>query len=314
MEQQPTGTAAIKTYSFTVSGSEAPLRLDLAVSMHADDISRNRARKLIEIGAVWINGTRSRILSKKVFPGDEVAVHIGREGWEKYYEIDPANILYEDDWLLFYRKEPGIPTQGIICDDYNNLHAALLRYAKQKRPSPYIGLHHRLDQDTSGVVVFTLSPRINRSIHYQFKDHRVKKNYVALVEGIPDFEQKNLNSFISRGEGRYRCSDAGPGKPAKTVFTRLASFEGCALLRAEPETGRTHQIRLQLAHMGHPVLGDALYGGQEGMRYPRAMLHAEALTIFHPLKKQDVTITADMFDDMKELIAMLSGKKENSTD
>lgn len=285
-----------------VAAGEAPLRIDQAVSRYLPELSRAKARKLIETGAVWINNARSQILSKKVFSGDAVTIHVGREGGKKYYEISPDNILFEDEWLLFYRKEPGIPTQGIICDNYNNLHAALVRYLKKKKSDPYIGMHHRLDMDTSGVVLFTVSPRINRSIHYQFKDHRVKKKYLALVHGSPDFQEKTLETWISRCSSSYVCSDKGPGKLAISTFTKITDFSGYSLMRAEPKTGRTHQIRLQLAFLGLPILGDTLYGGRRSAECPRAMLHAESLTVFHPLQKRDLTITADIFNDMKQLI------------
>lgn len=292
----------METYSFTLPDTEAALRLDQAVSLHVPGLSREQARKFIEIGAVWINNQRVQILSKKVFAGDTVTLYSGREGWKKYYGIDPVNILYEDEWLLAYRKEPGVPTQGLVCDNYNNLFSALRRYLKKKNALPYIGMHQRLDLDTSGVVLFTLSQKINRSIHYQFKDHRVKKIYCALVQGTPDFQQKTLSTFISRRDGAYRCSAEGPGKIATTTFTSIAGFPGYSLIRAEPKTGRTHQLRLQLAFLGLPILGDRLYGTGADERYPRTMLHAQSLTVFHPLRKEDITITADLFEDMKQLI------------
>lgn len=279
-------------HRFTVSESSAGLRLDQAVARHVPELSREAAKKLIALGAVWIHERRVQILSAKVRAGDAVTVHIGREGWRQYYEINPDNILYEDQWLLLYRKEPGIPSQGIVCDNYNNVYAALMRYLKQKKEASYVGLHHRLDLDTSGVLLFTLSAKINRSIHYQFKDHRVKKTYLALVHGRPAFLETTCASFIGRRDGRYVCSETGPGKIATTVFTRLKEYQGYSAVRAEPETGRTHQIRLQLAFLGLPILGDPLYGHGAAAGWQRTMLHAESLTVFHPLQKKNIAIQA----------------------
>jgi 23S rRNA pseudouridine1911/1915/1917 synthase len=279
------------------------LRIDQAVAGLFKEISRERAKKFIAVGAVWLNGVRTQIVSRTVRSGDTLTVYIGRRGFDRYYEIDPANILYCDEWLLFYRKEPGVPTQGVVCDNYNNIFSALQRHLKQQQAgTAYLGMHQRLDLDTSGVVLFTLSPKVNRSIHYQFKDHRVRKVYRALVAGVPDFSEKRLETFMYRHDGRYRCSERGPGKQAVTQFRMLAAYANCSLLEAQPETGRTHQLRLQLAYLGHPILGDRLYGGAQAQGPDRTMLHAVSLSIFHPVTKKKLTVEAPLFADMLERI------------
>lgn len=297
-------SSPIKKYCFTVNENEGHFRLDQAISKHMQDMSREKAKKIIQIGGAWVNDRRVQILSRKVFNGDTITVYTGRGGLKKSYEIELDNILYEDEWLIFYRKEPGIPTQGLICDNYNNLYSALIRYMKKKHGPAYVGMHHRLDMETSGVVLFTLSRKINRNIHYQFKTRRVKKKYFALVRGKPEFQNKTLTTYIRRQDGKYICSDKGPGKISTTVFTRAGDFTGFSLMRAEPETGRTHQIRLQLAFLGLPVLGDRLYGDRDAKDFPRTMLHAESLTVFHPIHKKEITFTAAPFDDMKKLVCL----------
>ncbi|MCP4623637.1 MAG: RluA family pseudouridine synthase [bacterium] len=292
-----------QTYTFTVNHDESPLRLDQAIAAHIEPLSREKAKRIIEIGGVWVNKKRLHTVSRKVVNGDGIEVHIGRNGWSKYYEINKSNILYEDEWLLFYRKEPGIPTQGIFCDDYNNLYAGLLRYRKNSTKAPYLGLHHRLDIDTSGVIVFTCSAKINRSIHYQFKDRRVKKFYLALVSGVPDFTENTVTTYINRQNGRYTCSTQGPGKLAMTRFTTISNHGTHSLLRAEPETGRTHQIRLQLAFSGLPILGDPRYGSGPRKTCKRTMLHAESLSLIHPFTKETLTISAAPYDDMQQLMS-----------
>jgi len=293
---------SVTTLQAGVGEKLSGLRLDQAVAGAFDGISRERAKKLIAIGAVWVNGARSQIISRTVRPGDGITLYIGRNGTERFYETDPANILYRDEALLFYRKEPGVPTQGVVCDNYNNVFSALQRYLKRQNAGAYLGMHQRLDLDTSGVVLFTLSPKANRSIHYQFKDHRVRKVYKAVAVGRPDFSEKSIINFIYRHAGRYRCSDSGPGKQAVTLFRLLEIFADCSLLEAHPQTGRTHQLRLQLAHIGHPILGDRLYGAAQAQGPPRTMLHAASLTIIHPVKKKEITVEAPLFDDMLQLI------------
>ncbi len=292
-----------RTYSFTADDTTHLLRLDQAIALAIEDISREKARKLVQIGAVWVNGKRVQVQSRKVKHSDEVQVYIGREGYEKRYEIQQGNILYEDEWLLFYRKEPGVPTQGIISDNYNNIYAGLLRYVKKAAPRPYLGLHHRLDIDTSGVMLFTKSNKINRSIHYQIKTRKVEKTYVALAHGTPGFDTRTVTTYISKKDGKYLCTSDGPGKSAVTTFTMRKQIGDYASIEALLHTGRTHQIRLQLAYLGLPIVGDGMYGAPDTPGVSRTMLHAQSLTVFHPLQKKNMTITADLFDDMKQLLA-----------
>ena len=290
-------------FHITVTADSASLRLDQAISHHIAGMSRETARKYINIGGVWVNGKRVQILSRKVSPGDEIVLHISRAGCRKYYEINPRHILYKDASLLFYRKEPGIPTQPVPSDSYNNLYAALLRYLKAKDGTPYLGLHHRLDMETSGVILFTLSKTINKNIHDQFRKHLIKKSYLALVSGTTAFNGETVTTFISRQSGRYVCTLNGPGKIAITRFTTLEQHEGISVLRAEPQTGRTHQLRLQLAFRGHPILGDPLYGAGPAEHIHRTMLHAEALSIIHPVHKEELCIKAELFEDMARIMS-----------
>jgi 23S rRNA pseudouridine1911/1915/1917 synthase len=289
------------SFTFSVSGLQEPLRLDRAVERFVPEVSRTQARTLITIGAAWVNGQRVQVLSRAVHNGDSVQVYKGREGWKKFYEADAANILYEDDWLLVYCKESGIPTQGIFCDNYNNLYAGLLRLLRKRGAPVYLGLHHRLDIDTSGVVLFTKSKQANRSIHYQFKNRSLDKSYLVLVEGRPGFDEREFSAAIAKRDGKYLCGDI-PGKPAQTFFYKLYAFESYSLLRARPKTGRTHQIRLHLAALGHPVLGDPLYGSAGLHGSVRTMLHAEALSFTHPQTRAEMLVRAPLPTDMQLLL------------
>ncbi len=302
MSTQTIGPARPASFTFTVSGLEEPLRLDRAIERFVPEVSRTQARALISVGAGWVNGQRVQVLSRPVHNGDTIVVYKGREGWKKFYEADSANILFEDGWLLAYCKESGIPTQGIFCDSYNNLYAALLRMLKKRSREAYLGLHHRLDIDTSGVVLFAKNKDANRSIHYQFKNRSVDKSYLALVKGRPAFDTREFSAAIAKKDGRYLCGDI-PGKPAQTFFRKLHEFEGYSLLRAHPKTGRTHQIRLHLAALGHPVLGDPLYGGAGVVPgCSRTMLHAEALRLTHPHTRRELRVRAPMPADMQSLM------------
>lgn len=287
-------------YQFTVGEKSAGLRLDQAIAENIGTISRQRAKTLISAGAVWIDRRRVQIGSRKIKEGAAITVY--DRDFQAAYEINSRHILYHDGQLLFYRKEPGIPTQGTRDDNYNNLYAALTRFLKKSTPPPYLGLHHRLDRDTSGVILFTIDPKINRDIHLQFKTHKITKTYLVLVEGVPDFASREFCAFISGQNGKYRCAANGPGRFSKTRFEKLAAFDGYSLLRAVPETGRTHQVRLHLAAIGHPALHDPLYGNKKKQGPKRTLLHSESIRMFHPGLKKTVTIRAELFDDMKELL------------
>ncbi len=287
---------------FTVSSESEGLRLDQAIAAHIESISRQKAKQLIQIGAVWINSKRTQIISKKVKNRSIVSVYISKNSCNKSYESNRSNIISHDSQFLIYRKEPGIPTQGTPYDNYNNIYAALIRFLKNESLLPYLGLHHRLDAATSGVLLFTRSKEVNRDISDQFKNHDIKKTYLALVEGNPDFDKTEIISYISKGRGKYISLRNGSGKLSKTRFTKLADFTGYSLVRAEPETGRTHQIRIHLSELGHPVLYDSLYGNKKKHGTERTMLHSESITLFHPLLKKDIVVKADVFDDMKSLL------------
>ena len=302
MYMQTTNSAQPKSYAFVAAGLDEALRLDQAIERFLADVSRRQARALIALGAAWVNGERVQVLSRRIHNGDSVLIYEGREGWRMFYEADGANILYEDDWLLLYCKESGIPTQGIFCDNYNNLYAGLLRLLKKRGKLSYLGLHHRLDLETSGVVLFTKNKQANRSIHYQFKNRSVDKQYLVLVAGKPSFKEREFSAAIAKKDGRYLCGPDIAGKPAQTFFQKLHDFEGYTLLRAHPLTGRTHQIRLHLAALGHPVLGDSLYGGGPGGLCSRTMLHAEALRLTHPQTRRELLVRAPMPEDMQQLL------------
>jgi len=294
-------SAKPKSYEFSADGLDEPLRLDQAIGHFLPDVSRTQARKLITLGAAWVNDQRVQVQSRKIHNGDRVLIYKGREGWRMFYESEASRILYEDEWLLLYSKESGIPTQGIFCDNYNNLYAGLLRLLKKRGKPPYLGMHHRLDLETSGVVLFTKNKQANGSIHYQFKNRSINKQYLVVVVGNPIFDELEYSAAIAKKDGKYLCGVDIEGKSAQTFFKKLHDFEGYSLLRAHPHTGRTHQIRLHLQALGHPVLGDSMYGGGSAL-CARTMLHAEMLCLQNPRSRKDLQVHAPVPEDMQQLL------------
>ena len=260
-----------------------------------------RAEDLIDFGSVQVNGKQERRPSRTLAPGDVLLVSWPRGGTRRFYEIRPENILYRDRELFAYNKEASVPSQQTPSDGYNNLFAAVSRYlAAEGLRDPYVALHHRLDKDTSGVMIFALDRSANRSLGAAFERKEVAKEYLAWVEGCPVRSPWVSREDIGRSGGRYVFCPRGQGKQAETVFELLRAEDARALVLARPLTGRTHQIRLHLAAAGHPVVGDRLYGGPAA---PRLYLHAYRLTLNHPKTRRQTTFTATLPPDWLSPVA-----------
>jgi 23S rRNA pseudouridine1911/1915/1917 synthase len=257
-------------------------------------VSGEQARDFIDFGSVQIKGRQERNPQRVLAVQDQVTVHIPWLGVRRHYAIDPARILYQDRFLLAYDKEAGVPSQQTPADAYNNLFAALTRHVQEQRPDSYIALHHRLDRETSGVMVFALDRSINRSLGRAFENKAVTKDYLAWMEGTPVEESWQVSADIGRRAGSYVAGPQGTGKPAQTVFQVLCRDPERTLVWVRPLTGRTHQIRLHARYCGHPLLGDRLYGG---MPAPRLYLHAVRLVLTHPHTLLPLALVAPLPSD-----------------
>ena len=250
------------------------------------------ARDLIDFGSVHLDGRRHRDPDTPLGAGQTVQVFWPWDGVRRYYSIDPGRIIYRDRTLLAYNKEAGIPSQQTPSDGYNNVYEGLKRLLRADRAAArYVALHHRLDLGTSGVLLFSLDRRANRQLGAAFQEHRVHKDYLAWVEGCPAAAHGLLDWDIGRDRGAYRAGPPGTGKPAQTEYWVLLEGIAASLIWARPRTGRTHQIRLHLAALGHPVVGDQRYGSH----LPgRLMLHAYRLRLTHPISGAALTFTAPL--------------------
>lgn len=202
-----------------------------------------------------------------------------------------AWILHEDEDVVVVDKPAGMPTHAPEPDRVDDAHTRLGAFLRARGADPYLGIHQRLDRETSGVLLFTRRREANRAIAEQFESRRVKKVYVAAVEGrVP--ERGELRHKLVPGEGgsmKALPKTARAGQEAVTRFRVLERRGARALLEVEPETGRTHQIRVQLAAAGHPIAGDARYGGPAA---PRLFLHATSLGFRHPQGGRVQTVRA----------------------
>lgn len=255
----------------------------------------DQAWDLIDFGSIQVNGLQERNPGRPLHPGDFVQVFWPRNGTKRFYEIRPENILYRDREIFAYNKESSIPSQQTPSDAYNNLYAAVYRHLIAEGVSnPYVALHHRLDKETSGVMIFALDRSANRRLGAGFEQKKIKKEYLAWVMGSPPRDAWVSREDISRVGGRYVACARGQGKPAETAFRVIHATADRTLVLARPLTGRTHQIRLHLVAAGHPVVGDRLYGGPAA---PRLYLHAHRLTFSHPATGAHLILTAPLPPD-----------------
>lgn len=257
----------------------AETRLDKAIA-DATPLSRNRARKLIESGGVWVDGKRARHASAVVAAGAEIEVRNVPQ------KEAPLVERYRDDAILVVDKPAGLPTQATREGGRRHLFAML--QARHR----YVGLHHRLDTPASGLVLVTLDPAANAAVHAAFERHEIQRSYAIAVIGDP-------------GDGVW--SAALDGEQASTRFHRLASDGRQSVLEVELETGRLHQIRRHAAMAGVPVLGDLRYGGAAKKLWPRLALHARRLALAHPITGAALVVESPIPDDLAELWAAISG-------
>lgn len=217
---------------------------------------------------------------------------------------DAIKILFEDQWLLVVEKPAGLPTQPSVDRNRPSLYTLLLDSKKW----PYLGLHHRLDVPTSGLVLLTKDRRANKGIGELFKDRGLEKNYLCLVDGNPEsdrFEIKNHLKPIKLKTGKTKMVSTNSGGDfAHTLFDVKQRFQEGSLLLASPQTGRLHQIRTHLAELGYPILGDSLYYRAD-RHYPRLMLHAAELKFTHPMTRQEIFIHGSPPEDFQKALHRL---------
>jgi len=312
------------------------LRLTLADAMSASckkpsiiELSNSKIRRMIIAGAVSVDGLHIRRPAYELAGGQTVCVEFDTEKFffEKQaddiaFEMTAADVLYEDDDLIAVNKPAFFPTEETIVggEKRDCLHAAVVRYlwtqeARLRNP-PYVGIMHRLDRETSGVILFTKTRTVNAAVHEMFEKRSVQKIYRAVcavsekashaqrsrvLEEDSTFFVENHIGRISPKSARAKwgaLNAAQGGLYARTDFTVLERTViggiPAVKIEARPLTGRTHQIRVHLASIGLPILGDILYGAPE---YKRTMLHAQRLTFQHPINGKTITVSAPLPDE-----------------
>lgn len=213
-------------------------------------------------------------------------------------------IIHKDAHILVINKPAGLP---VLPDGWDKDAPYLVKMLEEEHGKIYIV--HRLDKVTSGVMVFALDKETHRSLNIQFENREVEKIYHAIMEGEPNWNEK-VTRFPLRanvGKKHRTAVDDKNGKPSETRFRVLKRYQSGALVEAQPMTGRTHQIRVHAYALGHPLLGDVLYDGDETMLIARPALHAYSLTITHPATNERTTFKAERPFDFETALEQLDG-------
>ncbi|MBI4736369.1 MAG: RluA family pseudouridine synthase [candidate division NC10 bacterium] len=298
---------------FSVSPAQAGERLDVFLA-GASGLSRARIQRLIADGHVLVGG-RPQKPRHRVNAGETVRLRIPpATPLDLVPEAIPLDVLHEDDDLIVLNKPAGMVVHPGAGRTSGTLVHALLAHCKTlpgiggaERP----GIVHRLDRDTSGVLVVAKTEAAHQSLSRQFKARDVEKRYLAVVHGEVRQDAGRIEAAIGRREHdrkRMGVRERG-GRQARTAYRVIRRLPGMTVLALDLETGRTHQIRVHLSHIGHPVVGDQVYGGRRersrsavpGPRAPRQMLHAWRLGFHHPRTGTWLEFTAPVPDDFLRL-------------
>ncbi len=299
----------METHRFVVT--QPIKRLDRFLAAHLPDHSRSEIQRWIKEGRAWVNAHPAKP-SQALGPGDEVVLTVPEPPPTTLQpEPIPLTILYEDEDVIAIDKPAGMVVHPAAGHATGTLVHALLYHfphlegvGEGGRP----GIVHRLDKDTSGILLVARHPRAHRHLQAQFKARTVHKTYLALVHGHISPEQGLIDAAIGR-HPRHRQRMAvvppGQGRPAQTAYQLLDFYGPESLLSVHPRTGRTHQIRVHLASIGHPVVGDLLYGRRDAYGLGRHFLHAHRLRFRRPRDEAEIELVSPLPPELQALLQRL---------
>ncbi|AKT40885.1 RluA family pseudouridine synthase [Chondromyces crocatus] len=287
-------------FRFVVRPEDRGLRLDQTLAAHVPGLSRRQARVLLDLGGVFVDGARVKVAGRTLRPGQEIVAHLGgalRRATKETGEaarardeaaLPPHRIVYQDDDVVVVDKPAGLVTAPTPESDRNNL-AEILKRALGGE----LFVVHRLDLDTSGLLVFAKTAEANRELSERMRVHAVDRQYLAVLKGELPFDERTIDVPVG-------------GRRAVTHLSRLELLAPVAtLVRCRLETGRTHQIRIHTQHVGHPVLGDGRYGVPTPDDPPRLALHATRLGFAHPRTGEPLSFESPLPDDLSGWLSAL---------
>lgn len=317
-------------FNITIDKGQEPLRIDKFLVNRIEGASRNKVQQAINAGMVTVNGNEVRP-NYKIKPSDSIIVYsdMSPEETDVVPEKIDLNIVYEDADILIINKPAGM----VVHPGSGNYSGTLLNgvayYLQQQNASisentlPRFGLVHRIDKNTSGLLVLAKNDKAMRHLAKQFYDHTIQRKYVALVWGDMEKDEGTIIAHVGRNLRFRKLFEAYPegdhGKDAITHYKVMERFGYVTLVECVLETGRTHQIRVHMKHMGHPLFNDDFYGGDKIVKgtvfakykqfvdncfqiCSRQALHAKTLGFIHPSAEKEIFFEAELPDDMKEVI------------
>ncbi|QHD66416.1 RluA family pseudouridine synthase [Sphingobium yanoikuyae] len=311
------GVSIIET---TIGEAQAGLRLDRALAELLPDLSRERIKALIVEGQI-VSGGRSLNPSMKVAVGQDYSITLlAPVALDAVAQDIPLDIVHEDADLIVVDKPAGLVVHPAAGNLDGTLVNALLHHCDGQlsgiggvaRP----GIVHRIDKDTSGLLVVAKSDKAHEGLARQFKDHSIDRLYAAIVYGIPTPGSGTVDAWIGRSDAdrkKMAVHREGRGKHAVTHYRVMERLRGAAMVECRLETGRTHQVRVHMAHLGHPLIGDPVYGRDrkgfksilETLGFKRQALHAKRLGFIHPVTEEPLAFDSPLPADMQELLSEL---------
>ena len=321
MNAENKGAKSPETREIVAGAEDAGVRLDVLLSRRLPDWSRSQLQKLIRSGRVQVGAHTAKKAGETVAQGDRIVVRLEKEELHAAPEPLPLDVIYEDADLAVVNKPAGMVVHAGAGVKSGTLVNALLYHmpnlssaAGGDRP----GIVHRLDKMTSGLILVAKNDAAHRKLAADFKARAVCKTYIALVQGRVKGDDGVMDAPIGRDPTRRQRMKAGGlrARQALTAYHVLRRFPGFTLLQVSPRTGRTHQIRVHLAALGHPIAGDALYGtptpGRRAAPRPeslaRTFLHASDLEFFHPRTSERLSFKAPLAQELRDYLDRLAGQ------
>ena len=300
---------------YIVSQEEKGKRLDTYIPSVDTDITRTSAQRLIEDGNILVNGKNAKV-SYKIQENDKISVEIPEPKQIELKAQDiPIEIVYEDSDIIVVNKPKGMVVHPANGNPDGTLVNAIMAICKDSlsgiggeiRP----GIVHRIDKDTSGLIIVAKNDNAHVKMSEQIKNHEVKKTYIALVRGVFKENEATIDMPIGRSTSdRKKMAVNKNGKNAITHIKVLKRFDKYTLLKVNIETGRTHQIRVHLSHIGYPIVGDYTYSnGKNEFDVIGQCLHAQKLEFKHPITQKDMCLEAELPQYFKDILDKLKDRE-----